>query len=227
MISEFEPIRDAVASGKRDETADLVRKALDEGLPPASIMTDLIAGMDVVGQKYSTGEFFLPEMMAAAFAMEKALTFLRPHLARVNYRPRAKAVMGTVHGDIHDIGKNIVKMMMEGAGYEVIDLGVYVPAEAFVEAVRKESPKFVLMSCLITMTMENMKKTVTAIRASDFGESVVIGVGGAPVTREFADRIGADFYAGDAQGCVTNCNRLIPSCVKAPPPRPGTRFERE
>lgn len=216
MICEFEPIRDAVAFGNRDETAELVRKALDEGLPPASIMSDLIAGMDVVGQKYSTGEFFLPEMMAAAFAMEKALTLLRPHLARANYRPRAKAVAGTVHGDIHDIGKNIVKMMMEGAGYEVIDLGVDVAPEAFVEAVRKVCPKFVLMSCLITLTMENMKKTVEAIRASDFGEGVVIGVGGAPVTREFADRIGADFYAGDAQGCVTNCNRLIPGWVQAP-----------
>ncbi|MDR3554597.1 MAG: corrinoid protein [Syntrophobacteraceae bacterium] len=209
MSIELERIREAVVLGNRDLTATLVRKALGAGLPPGAIMSEaLIAGMDVVGQKYSTGEYFLPEMMVAALAMEEALSLLRPHLAQGNYRPRARAIIGTVQADIHDIGKNIVKMMMEGAGYEVVDLGVDVSPEAFLEAVRRQLPRFVLISSLITLTMENMKKTVEAISASDLRENVLIGVGGAPVTKEFADRIGADFYADDARGCVLNCNRL-------------------
>lgn len=208
MTGELEGIGDAVVRGKREETAALVRGALGAGFSAARIMRGLIAAMDVVGQKYSTGEFFLPEMMVAARAMEGAVSVLRPHLVDANYQAKAKAIAGAVQGDIHDIGKNIVIMMMEGAGYEVVDLGVDVSAEAFVEAVRRESPKFVLISSLISMTMESMKKAVEAIRACDLKERVLIGVGGAPVTQEFADRIGADFYADDAQGCVLHCDLL-------------------
>jgi 5-methyltetrahydrofolate--homocysteine methyltransferase len=209
MNSQLKRIRDAVIAGKRNQAAALTQEALHAGLPPGRIMTEsLIAAMDVVGHKYAAGEFFLPEMMVAAHAMEEVLPLLRPHLVQSNYEMKGKVVVGTVHGDIHDIGKNIVKMMMEGAGYEVIDLGVDVAAAAFVEAVRKESPKFVLMSSLITLTMESMKKTIEAIKTAGLRDKVLIGVGGAPVTQKFADQIGADFYADDAHGCVLNCNRL-------------------
>jgi 5-methyltetrahydrofolate--homocysteine methyltransferase len=210
MDGELERIRNAVIAGKRDLAVAFVQEALNAGLPPGRIMAEsLIAAMDVVGQKYATGEFFVPEMMVSAYAMENALLLLRPYLAKSNYETKAKAIVGTVHGDIHDIGKNIVKMMMEGAGYEIIDLGVDVTAEFFVNAIRKESPKFVLMSSLITLTMESMKKTVEAINTSGLRNRVFIGVGGAPVTQKFADLIGADFYAEDAHGCVLNCNRRI------------------
>lgn len=209
MGGQLKRIKDAVIAGKRDQAAAFVQEALNAGLPPGRIMTEsLIAAMDVVGHKYAAGEFFFPEMMIAARAMEEVLPLLRPCLAQGNYETKGKAVAGTVQGDIHDIGKNIVKMMMEGAGYQVIDLGVDVTPEAFVEAIRNESPKFVLMSSLITLTMESMKKTIEAIKASRLRDKVFIGVGGAPVTQNFADRIGADFYADDAHGCVLNCNRL-------------------
>lgn len=210
MGSELERIKDAVIAGKRDQATALVREALNAGLPPGEIMIEsLIAAMDVVGQKYSTGEFFLPQMMIAARAMGEALPLLRPYLAQGNYDTKGKAIAGTVQGDFHDIGKNIVKMMLEGAGYEVIDLGVDVAPGAFVDAIRKESPKFVLMSSLITLTMESMKKTIEEIDSSGLRDKVRIGVGGAPVTQTFADEIGADFYAEDAHGCVLHCNRLI------------------
>ncbi len=210
MDLELERIQDAIITGKRDQAVALVQAALNAGLPPDRIMAEsLIAAMDVVGQKYATGEFFVPEMMVAAHAMENALLVLRPYLAKSNFETKAKVITGTVNGDIHDIGKNIVKMMMEGAGYEVLDLGVDVTAGSFVDAIRNESPRFLLMSALITITMESMKKTVEAINASGLRSKVLIGVGGAPVSQKFADEIGADFYAEDAHGCVLTCNRLI------------------
>jgi 5-methyltetrahydrofolate--homocysteine methyltransferase len=209
MGSELERIKDAVVAGKRDQVVAIVQEALNGGLSATRIMTEsLIPAMNVVGEKYSTGEFFLPQMMIAARAMDEALPILRPHLAQGNYKKKAKAVVGTVQGDFHDIGKNIVKMMMEGAGYEVIDLGVDVTADAFIKTIRNESPKFVLLSALITLTMDSMKKIVEAIDHAGLRGKVLIGVGGAPVTQKFANEIGADFYADDAHGCVSNCNRL-------------------
>lgn len=210
MGSELDRIKDAVVAGKREQVAAIVQEALTGGLPAGRIMTEsLIPAMNVVGQKYSTGEFFLPQMMIAARAMGEALPLLRPYLAQGAFEKKAKAVLGTVAGDFHDIGKNIVKMMMEGAGYEVVDLGVDVTAETFIEAIRKESPRFVLLSALITLTMDSMKKIVAAIGGSGLRSQILIGIGGAPVTQKFADEIGADFYAQDAHGCVSNCNRLV------------------
>jgi 5-methyltetrahydrofolate--homocysteine methyltransferase len=165
--------------------------------------------MSVVGQKYSSGEFFLPQMMIAARAMTEVLPVLTPHLVGEAAEKKGKAVIGTVAGDFHDIGKNIVKMMMEGAGYEVVDLGVDVPADKFVEAVRAESPDFLLMSALITLTMESMRKTVEALNAAGVRSKIRVGVGGAPLTSKFAQEIGADFYSEDAYECVEACNRLI------------------
>jgi 5-methyltetrahydrofolate--homocysteine methyltransferase len=148
-------------------------------------------------------------MMIAARAMTEAMEILKTSLVKTNYEKRGKVALGTVAGDFHDIGKNIVKIMLEGGGYEVLDLGVDTPAEKFVDVVRGESVQAVLMSSLITLTMENMRKTIEALESAGLRKSIVIGVGGAPVTQKFADEIGADFYSPDAYGAVEKCNSLL------------------
>lgn len=210
MGGEIQAIRDFVISGKRKEAVEAAKGALAAGVDPAAIMKDgLIGAMSIVGQKFSSGEFFLPQMMIAARAMTEVLPVIKPHLVGEAAQKKGKAVIGTVAGDFHDIGKNIVKMMMEGAGYEMVDLGVDVGADKFVEAVRKEAPDFVLMSALITLTMESARRTIEALRAAGLRSGVKVGVGGAPLTQKFADEIGADFYGADAYECVQACNRLV------------------
>jgi 5-methyltetrahydrofolate--homocysteine methyltransferase len=210
MSGHIEAIKELVIRGKRKEAVEEARKALDEGTDAAAIMKDgLIGAMSVVGQKFSSGEFFLPQMMIAARAMTEVIPLIKPHLVGEAAEKRGKAVIGTVQGDFHDIGKNIVKMMMEGAGYEVVDLGVDVTADKFVDAVRRESPDFVLMSALITLTMESARRTIVALNEAGLRASVKIGVGGAPLTQKFADEIGADFYGADAYECVQSCNQLV------------------
>ena len=203
-------LKDLVVRGKKNEAVEEVARALAAGCDPAAIMKDgLISAMSVVGQKYSSGEYFLPQMMIAARAMTTALEVLKPHLVGSSAaQKKEKAVIGTVAGDFHDIGKNIVKLMLDGVGYEVVDLGVDVSAETFVEAVRRESPRFVLMSALITLTMESMRHTLAALTEAGVRDSIKVGIGGAPVTQKFANEIGADFYNEDAYGCVEACNRL-------------------
>ncbi len=210
MSEAIEAIKNWVIRGKRNEAVEEARRALAAGVDPALIMKDgLIAAMSEVGRRYSSGEFFLPQMMIAARAMTEVIPVLKPHLVGEAAEKRGKAVIGTVAGDFHDIGKNIVKMMLEGAGYEVVDLGVDVGPEKFVEAVQSEAPNFVLMSALITLTMESMKRTMEALNAAGLRGGVRIGVGGAPLTQKFADEIGADFYGEDAYACVQTCNRLL------------------
>jgi 5-methyltetrahydrofolate--homocysteine methyltransferase len=210
MSDPVETIREWVIKGKKNEAVAATRDALAAGTDPGAIMKDgLIAAMAVVGQKYSSGEFFLPQMMIAARAMTEVIPVLKPHLVGAAAESRGKAVIGTVQGDFHDIGKNIVRMMLEGAGYEVVDLGVDVPADKFVETVRREAPQFVLMSALITLTMESMRRTIAALDAAGLRSVVKIGVGGAPLTHKFAAEIGADFYSEDAYGCVQRCNDYI------------------
>jgi len=210
MASDIETIKDWVIKGKRKEAVEVTRAALAAGADPGAIMKDgLIAAMSVVGQKFSSGEYFLPHMMIAARAMTEVVDVIKPLLVGVAAQKKGKAVVGTVAGDFHDIGKNIVKMMMEGAGYEVVDLGVDVAPEKFVEAIQGEAPRFVLMSALITLTMESMRRTIAAMQAAGVRGSVLIGVGGAPLTQKFADEIGADFYGEDAYTCVETCNRLL------------------
>jgi len=210
MSDHIASLRDLVVRGKKNEAVQEVGRALEDGCDPALIMKDgLVAAMSIVGQKYSSGEYFLPQMMIGARAMTAALDVLKPHLAEPSSDDKkAKVVLGTVSGDFHDIGKNIVKIMLEGAGYEVVDLGVDVSADAFVEAVRREAPQFVLMSALITLTMENMRTTVKALEEAGVRDQIKIGIGGAPVTHKFAAEIGADFYTEDAYGCVETCNSL-------------------
>lgn len=210
MGDRIEAIKGKVVDGKRAEVLQEVEAALTEGTDSMKIMTEaLIPAMTVVGEKYSSGEFFLPQMMIAARAMSEAVQWLRPHLARSGYERKAKAVVGTVAGDFHDIGKNIVKMMLEGNGYEVVDLGVDVSPEIFVEAIRRESPRFVLMSALITLTMESMRRTVEALEIAGVRDTVLVGVGGAPLTQKFSEEIRADFYGADAHVCVEKCNQLF------------------
>jgi 5-methyltetrahydrofolate--homocysteine methyltransferase len=210
MASEIDAIKDWVIKGKRKEAVEATRAALAAGTDPGAIMKDgLIAAMSVVGQRFSSGEFFLPHMMIAARAMTEVVDVIKPLLVGEAAQKKGKAVVGTVAGDFHDIGKNIVKMMMEGAGYEVVDLGVDVAVDRFVEAVRTEKPDFLLMSALITLTMESARRTIEALNAAGLRAGVKVGVGGAPLTQKFADEIGADFYGADAYECVQACNRLV------------------
>ena len=210
MADRIEAIREKCIKGKRVELLEEVKQALAEGVDAKTVMSQgLIPAMSVVGEKYSSGEYFLPQMMLGARAMSEALQFLKPYLAQGTYEKKGKAVVGTVQGDFHDIGKNIVKIMLEGGGYEVVDLGVDVSPEAFLGAVQKEAPRFVLLSALITLTMDSMRKTIQALESAGVRAQVVVGIGGAPVTQKFADEIGADFYGSDAYGCVEKCNQLL------------------
>jgi 5-methyltetrahydrofolate--homocysteine methyltransferase len=210
VTAALENIKDKCIRGKRAELVEAIKDALAAGVDAKDIMIQsLIPAMAVVGEKYSSGEFFLPQMMIAARAMSEAMEVLKSHLMKSTYEKRGKVALGTVAGDFHDIGKNIDKIMLEGGGYEVIDLGVDTPADKFIEAVQKDSVQAVLMSSLITLTMENMRRTIQALEGAGLRKSIVIGVGGAPVTQKFADEIGADFYSADAYGAVEKCNALI------------------
>ena len=209
-ISVKEELKEAIIKGKRDAVEPLIRKALFEGLSPEEIMDKMmIPAMDVVGDRFSRNEIFLPEMMIAARAMNTGLDILRPMLVAKGISSKGKVVIGSVKGDIHDVGKNIVSMVLQGAGYEVIDLGIDTPPEKFVDAVKQHQPKFVLMSALLTLTMAMMEETIKALKQSGLREKVKVGVGGAPLTQNFADRIGADFYGKDARAAVIKCNELV------------------
>ena len=189
--------------GKAEEVADLVQKALDQDMSPEEVLAGgLIAGMDEVGKDFKAGDLFVPEVLIAARAMHAGMGILRPLLAESGVPSAGKYLIGTVQGDLHDIGKNLVKMMLEGAGFEVIDLGVDVQPDGFVEAVREHQPEIVGMSALLTTTMVNMKATVGALEEAGLRDEVKIMVGGAPVTAAFAEEIGADAYAPDAASAV-------------------------
>jgi 5-methyltetrahydrofolate--homocysteine methyltransferase len=203
-------LQEAIIKGKRDAVEPLIRHALADGLNPEEIMNNImIPAMDIVGEQFSRNEIFLPEMMIAARAMNIGLGILRPMLIAKGVSGRGKVVIGTVKGDIHDVGKNIVSMVLQGAGYEVVDLGIDVSPEKFIEAIRQYQPKFVLLSALITLTMSMMEETIKVFQKSGVREKVKVGVGGAPLTQSFADRIGADFYGKDARAAVIKCNELV------------------
>ncbi len=189
--------------GEAEVVAGLVQKALDQDMIPEEILANgLIAGMDEVGKDFKAGDLFVPEVLIAARAMHAGMDILRPLLAEGDTYSAGKYVIGTVQGDLHDIGKNLVKMMLEGAGFETIDLGTDVSAEAFVAAVREHQPEVVGMSALLTTTMTNMKATIEALEEAGLRDAVRIMVGGAPVTAAFAQEIGADAYAPDAATAV-------------------------
>ncbi len=207
---DYDELQRAVIDGDAARVRALVGQALEVGREPREILeAALIPAMDVVGQRFSRLEFFLPEMLVAARAMHAGLGVLRPLLAAGGAKSRGKVVLGTVQGDLHDIGKHLVGIMLEGGGFEVLDLGTDVKPERFVEAVRAEQPGFVMMSALLTTTMPAMRETIAALRAAGLRERVRVAVGGAPLTQRFADEIGADFYAPTATEAVDRARELI------------------
>ena len=209
-MSKLEEVAAAVEKGKVKIVAGLTQEALDEGFSAAEILnTGMIGAMAVVGEKFKNNEIFVPEMLIAARAMKKGVEVLTPYLKAAGTESKGKLILGTVAGDLHDIGKNLVGMMIEGAGFEVIDLGVDMPAEKFIECM-KENPdcKIVALSALLTTTMPAIKSTIDAIVAAGLRDTVKIMIGGAPVTQAFADEVGADGYSEDAASAAELANKL-------------------
>ena len=195
----MDKLMEFVKTGNTKETPERVKHLLEQGIAPEKIMNEaLIPAMDVVGDLFQKGDYFLPEMLIAGRAMTKGLEILKPILVETGVESAGRVVVGTVKGDLHDIGKNILIMVLEGAGFEVMDLGIDVPPERFVEAVKEHKPIVLGLSALLSTTMGAMKATVEAVRASGSGGRVKIMVGGAPVTQKFSDEIGADFYGADS-----------------------------
>ena len=208
-MSKLQEIADVVIAGKAKLVGGLVQEGLDEGIDAAEILNGMIDAMGVVGERFKNNEIFVPEMLVAARAMKKGVEVLKPHLATGSAGAAGKMIIGTVAGDLHDIGKNLVAMMIESAGFEVIDLGVDVAAEKFVEAVRANPDvKIVGLSALLTTTMPALREAVAALNAQDFRSNIKVMVGGAPITQEFADEIGADAYTPDAASAAQKAKEL-------------------
>lgn len=209
-MSQYQPIMDALIACDTDGVSESVRKLLDTGVPAQDILDDgLIAGMDIVGEKMETGDMFIPEVLMAAQAMGAAVEILKPLLGEAASAAKGRVVIGTVKGDLHDIGKNLVSMMMESAGLEVTDLGVDIPPETFVAAVKEKNANILAMSALLTTTMPMMQKTIEAVTASGLRDRIKIMVGGAPVTQAYADTIHADVYAADAGAAAKAAKALL------------------
>ena len=207
---KMQEIAAALLDGDNETVDQLTRKALDEGTEALEVMDDgLIAGMGIVGIKFRENFIFVPEVLACARAMKAGMAHIEPILSAAGVEPIGKVVMGTVKGDLHDIGKNLCIMMLRGSGFEVIDLGVDTSADRFMEAVEEHEVHLMGMSALLTTTMPNMGKTIEAFIDADLRERVKIMVGGAPVTQEFADEMGADGYGKDAMACVALAKRLM------------------
>jgi 5-methyltetrahydrofolate--homocysteine methyltransferase len=206
----LEDIAQAVMEGDGEKVEAIIRQALSEGLAASRIINEgLIAGMNTVGRRFKEGEFFIPEVMMSARAMHGGLAILKPLLTKTEQSSRGTIIICTVKGDVHDIGKNLVSMMLEGAGFRVMDLGTDVAPEKLVEAVREHSPQIVAMSTLLTTTLHRIPEAVKAIEAAGLRGKVKVMVGGAPVTQAFADKAGADGYAPDAALAVDMAKELL------------------
>ena len=209
-MSKLQEIADVVINGKAKLIGGLVQEGLDEGNDPSAILNSMIDAMGVVGERFKNNEIFVPEMLVAARAMKKGVEVLKPHLASGSAGAAGKVIIGTVAGDLHDIGKNLVAMMIESAGFEVIDLGVDVSSDKFLEAVRSNpDTKIVACSALLTTTMPALRDTVAALNAADSRTKIKVMVGGAPITQEFADKIGADAYTADAASAAKRAKELV------------------
>ena len=206
-MADLQGLTAAIEAGDRATASRLTQEAVDAGLPPAVILQAMTDAMGVVGRKFQDSEIFVPEMLISARAMKEATAILEPVLVEAGIRPEFTAVIGTVEGDLHDIGKNLVGMMLKGAAIEVIDLGVNVPAERFVAAAREHDARLIGLSALLTTTMPNMRRVVESIKAAGVDAQVMIG--GAPTTPEFAAQIGADGYAADAGAAVDLAKSLL------------------
>ncbi len=207
-MADLKALADAIIKGDQNTAVEITRTALDEGTAAKSVLEEgLIAGMDVVGGRFKKNEIYIPEVLIAARAMKMAMEILEPELVKAGVKPVGKFLIGTVQGDLHDIGKNLVAMMLKGAGFEVIDLGVDVGPEKFVEQAKAAGAQLIGMSALLTTTMPGMEKTVKALK--DAGVSARIMIGGAPVTQGYADKIGADGYTPDAASAVDLAKTLV------------------
>jgi 5-methyltetrahydrofolate--homocysteine methyltransferase len=203
-------IFEGVINGQSPIVQQKVQEALETGENPVVILNEgMIAAMAEVGKRFEEGEYFVPEMLIAARAMQTGMALLKPHLQQSEVKSQGKVVIGTVKGDLHDIGKNLVGMMLEGAGFEIIDLGTDVSPEKFVAAARESQGNVVAMSALLTTTMPNMKTTIEALQAAGIRDRVKVLVGGAPVTENYARQVGADGYAPDASRAVAIAKSLI------------------
>ena len=210
-MSLLDDISSAVPRGKKKEVTPLVQQALDEGIDPVEILNEgLVPAMSVIGDKFSAGEVFVPEMLVAARAMSAGTELLKPYLVESGNEPVGKAVIGTVQGDMHDIGKNLVRMMIESKGFEIDDLGVDVAPETFVSYLQEhEDTDLVCCSALLTTTMPSIEATIDAIEEAGLRDKVKIMVGGAPVTQDYADKIGADAYTPDAGAAANRALELV------------------
>ena len=209
-MSVLKEIGQSVLSYQPKVAEELTNRALDEGKSAAEILNEgLIPAMDTVGKKYEGGEIYVPEMLMAAKSMKAALAILRPILAETGVESKGKVVIGTVEGDLHDIGQNLVSIMLEGAGYDVHNLGIDNTKDAFVEAVKETKPDVVAMSALLTTTMIQMPEVIEGLKEAGLRDGIKIIIGGAPVTEEYASQIGANGYAKDAAAAVTLVRKLL------------------
>jgi 5-methyltetrahydrofolate--homocysteine methyltransferase len=207
---DWKSIKDAIFNGDISQTPQLVKQAVSEGESPESILENgLIAGMAEVGVKFRTNEIFVPEVLIAAKAMHAALDILEPLLADTGVKPKATIIVGTVKGDLHDIGKNLVVMMLKGAGFHVIDIGIDASPSVFIDKANSSNASLIAMSALLTTSMPSMKATIDMLKQKDISKKIKTVVGGAPVTQEYADQIGADGYARDASSAVDKAKELL------------------
>ena len=198
-MSTLSEISEWLQKGRAPKVKAFVQQALDEGIPASEILQDgLLDGMNIIGQKFKNNEVFVPEVLVAARAMNRGVEVLRPYLVADGVEEKGTVVLGTVKGDMHDIGKNLVRMMMEGKGLKVIDLGVDVPVDKFLDAARENDAQIICCSALLTTTMGEMRNVVEAVQASEMKGKVKVMIGGAPITQTFCDQIGADCYTPDA-----------------------------
>lgn len=209
-MAVLQDVYNSVLEGNMAGAAAGVKAALQAGVAPAEILNQgLIAAMTEVGRLFEAGEYFVPEMLIAARAMKASVAILKPKLVEADIKPLGKVAIGTVKGDLHDIGKNLVAMMLEGAGFEIIDLGTDVPAEKFVHAVKEQQANFIGLSALLTTTMPAMRTTIEALKASGCRDQVAVMIGGAPVTQHYADEIGADIFAPDGPSAARKAKEAL------------------
>jgi len=209
-MQDLKALSDAILTGDAKTARDITEKALAAGVDPLVLVNEhMIPAMAEVGRRYECNEYFVPELLISARAMKSSLELIRPLLVASGREPAGRVAIGTVKGDLHDIGKNLVAAMLEGGGFEVIDLGVNVAPEQFVNAVREKNAQIVAMSALLTTTMPSMKTTIEALQAAGVRNKVKVLIGGAPITQRYADEIGADGYSENAPGAVTLARRAL------------------
>jgi len=207
-MSDLAKLTEAIKTGDRDTAKAQTQGGLDAGLKPDTILDAMVKGMDEIGERFKKNEVFVPEMLIAARAMKEAMAILEPELVKAGYKPVATAVIGTVQGDLHDIGKNLVAMMWKGANFNVVDLGTNVAPDKFIAAAKENNAQIIGLSALLTTTMPAMKQTVESVRSEGL-DGVKVLIGGAPITDDFAKEIGADGFAPDAASAVDKARELL------------------